>query len=129
MKLDVSERLLLLSALPPEGDITTIEITAQLRRDLSFTEDEHELLKFRYRHNCPNCRRVEWSNVPLMCPICGTEMNAKGFARWEDVKVERDFEFGKKASEILVNALEDMSSRRLLTEQHIPLYRKFIPQE
>jgi hypothetical protein len=44
MTLTTKERLLLLTALPKEGDITTVRIVRQLRESLSFTEEEHVAL-------------------------------------------------------------------------------------
>jgi len=45
MKLGVGDRLILLSILPREGDITTLKIVRELRENLSFDEAEHKELQ------------------------------------------------------------------------------------
>jgi len=40
MKLSIRDRLYLLMKLPPEGDLTTLRIVSDLKRSLSFTDDE-----------------------------------------------------------------------------------------
>src|SRR5207247_9230228 len=55
MEFSVQERLILLSILPAEGDLTTLRIVRGLREQLSFSEEEHALLKFNQAEN-----RVAW---------------------------------------------------------------------
>jgi len=47
VKLSIANRLSLLGLLPEQGDITTIKIIRELREELSFTAEEHELIKFK----------------------------------------------------------------------------------
>ena len=47
MKLTVSDRLILLSIIPQQGDFTTLKIIRSMRDDLSFSEDDHKKLQFR----------------------------------------------------------------------------------
>ena len=47
IKLSVVNRLSLLGLLSNEGDLTTVKMIRELREELSFTQDEHALLKFK----------------------------------------------------------------------------------
>jgi hypothetical protein len=99
MNLSVAERLVLLQVLPQEGDLTTIRIVGKLREELSFTEDEHAALGFEFE---------------------GTSVKWEGTA-----DTGRDFEFGAKARETVVKALEKLDKDGKLTAQHLTLCDKF----
>jgi len=100
MKLGVFDRLILLNILPREGDFTTLKIVRTMREDLSFTEEEHKTLQF----------EQEEANI-----------------RWKtDAAVERDINFGEKATDIIVGVLKKLNADKKLTEQHMGLYEKFV---
>lgn len=99
MKLSVGDRLVLLSILPQESDFTTLKIVRKMKEDLSFSEDEHKALKFRFEDD-----RVFW----------------------EDTKVDRDIAFGEKATDIIVNAFGELDKQKRLKLEHMELYERFV---
>ena len=100
MELTVLERLLLLNMLPVEGDLTTIRIVRDLRVELSFDEAEHAALNFR---------------------SVGTEQ-----VQWDDDAIaDKSFDFGAKATALIVTALEKLDSEHKVQQQHLDLFDKF----
>lgn len=103
MKLTVIERLMLLNVLPAEGDFTTIKLVRQLREELSYTEEEHTLLKFRQEGE-----QTFWDK----------EGEAK-------IGV-REFPIGEKMNDMIVGVFKKLDEEKKLTEQHFTLYEKFM---
>ena len=100
MKLGVMDRLVLLNTLPKEGDFTTLKIVRTMREDLSFTEEEHKALQFQQE---------------------------EGNVRWNrEANVEREINFGEKATDIIIDVLKKLNSDKKLADQHFNLYEKFI---
>ena len=99
MELNILERLLLLGILPPEGNLTTIKIVRKLREDLSFSEDE--IAKY------------------------SITQHADGRVTWEAGGDEKAFEFGAKAREAIVKALEKLDKDGKVEERHLSLFEKF----
>lgn len=62
IRMTVAERLLLLQVLPREGSLTTLRMVRAFRENLSFSAEEHEVLKFREADG-----RIEWDalNAPV----------------------------------------------------------------
>jgi len=100
MELQISERLVLLSILPVEGDFTTLKIVRKLRESLSFNEEEHKLYKFKQEEG-----KVFWDN---------------------DAGDSKDIDIGEKAQDIIVNALEKLNQDKKLRDEHFSLYEKFV---
>ena len=100
MELTVTERLVLLQLLPQEGDYTTLKIVRRLREELSFDEDEHAALGF-----VQDDERVRWN---------------------PDADLVKDIDYGGKASSIVVEKLAELDEQKVLREEHLPLYEKFI---
>lgn len=98
MELGVMDRLMLRGVLPEKGDVLTIRIIHELRQRLSFSENEIEEMGIKQDDG-----RITWSS--------------------EDRK--RNIEIGPKAKEVIRKALEDLSAKHELTEQHIPLCELF----
>ena len=100
MKLNVMGRLVLLNILPKEGDFTTLKIVRTMREDLSFTEEEHKKLNFQQE---------------------------EGNVRWtQSADMERDINFGEKATDIIVEVLKKLNTDKKLAEQHFNLYEQFV---
>ena len=100
MLLDAGERLVLLSLLPVEGDLTAIRIVHELKQALSFTEEEHKSLNFR--------------------------TDEEGFTTWDSgVNSVKDIPIGRKAHEQVQNALDGLNAEKKLTENHLSLWDKF----
>lgn len=101
MKLNIFERINLLSILPMQGDFMTLKIIRQLREGLSFTEEEHKVLKFKQLDD----GRVSW--------------DAKATK-------EKDIRTGNKARSIIREVLEGLNKEKKLRDEHFTLYEKFI---
>lgn len=100
MELSVGERLVLMMVLPPNGDLVTMKIVQKLRGDLGF--DEGEIERFGIR-------------------------NEEGQVLWDGDKAEaKDIEIGPKAMEVVVRSLRELSEKKQLTLQHLPLCEKFM---
>ena len=100
MKLGVFDRLILLNILPKEGDFTTLKIVRTMREDLSFTEEEHKALEFKQEE-----ANIQWKR---------------------EADIQRDINFGEKATDIIVEVLKKLNSDKKLTDQHFNLYDRFI---
>ena len=116
MQLAVLDRLLLMSALPKEGDITTIKIVRELKESLSFSEEEHEPLSFHTEG-----AQLVWGHTGT-CEAC---VAGRGAGKsW--TPLDKPFEFDKKAFEIAQTALRGLSGSGKLQEEHLSLWDKFI---
>ena len=102
MRLTILERLLLLNVLPVEGNIMTIRIVHDLRKDLGLTEEE--LKKY-------NVREQDSQMV------------------WDDEKYTLDVPVGEKALDIIAEAISKREREGRLTEQFIPLYERFVEKK
>ncbi len=100
MKLSVLERILLLNALPSEGSLTTIMIIRELRESLSFSEDDHKILKFRDEPN--------------------------GSIKWSEGVIEKEVEIAGKALEIAKETMTRLEKEEKLNVGHISLYTKIV---
>jgi len=95
----VVERLLLLSLLPAEGDLTTLRIIRKLREDLSFSEEEHKALNFRAEG---------------------------GQTLWEaGGDISKEIAIGPKAHVLIVDTLTKMDKEKKLRVDHLSLCEKF----
>ncbi len=102
MELKVSERLILLSVLPKEGNVTTLRIIRDLKDALSFDLKEYEELKFQ-----DDGERVTWEGGD---PVKEVEIN--------DV-----------ARGIIHDAFRELNNRAKLHEEHLPLYERFLEKK
>jgi hypothetical protein len=100
MELDVWERLRLLYSLPEKGDFVTLKIVRKMREDLSFSEGEIADLQFRKDGD-----RMMWN---------------------PNATVRKEFQFGPKATEIIVEALKELSEAKALDAQLLILFEKFV---
>lgn len=102
MTLTIKERLLLLTVLPREGDITTLRILQALKVALSFSEEDHATL--------------------------GIEKTPEGF-RWDPLaRQETEVEIGPKAASIIADTLKRLSDKKVLTEDFLSLWDRFCPE-
>lgn len=101
MKLGIADRLVLLSILPKEGDLTTVRIVHELRQTLSFTEEEHTDLGIRTEGD-----QVLWSSNGVI----------------------KDVSIGLKAQVLICDELKKLDQQKTLTEEHLPLYEKFVEE-
>jgi len=134
VKLQVVERINLLSILPRESDFLTLRIVRQLRESLSFKDIEHDKLQFKYLWRCSKCEHVHEetsATVNIMeCPICSSKMENTGQITWNGkVAKEKEIEMGNKAFTICSDALKKLNDEKKLTEAHFGLYEKFCTEE
>ena len=103
MELSVQDRLILLTIIPKEGDITTLKILRDLQSALSFTEAETAALQFQ---------------------------NVEGGTRWDIEASKRlekvDINIGGKANSMIVDAFQELSTQKKLTIDHLPTFEKFV---
>ena len=97
MKLTVLDRIMIANILPQEGDITTLFIIRKLKEELGFTEEESAILNFKQVE-----QRLSW-----------------------DGNIEKDVEIGKKAKQIICEALEFLDENRKLTLDHVSIWTLF----
>ncbi len=102
MLLHMSERLMLLSILPKEGNFLTLKIVRKLREDLSLSEAEHKEYDFKALDD----GRVAWSKEADAQP--------------------KEITIGEKATDIIVEALTALDKSNKLTDAHFTLYEKFL---
>jgi hypothetical protein len=111
MRLTVSERLLLLSILPGQGDLLTVRIVRQLRDALSFSEKEHKELQFKR------------SGEPL---ADGATVPDGQLAWTTEADHPREVQIGDAAAGLIVDALKKLEAAELLTEALLPLWERFV---
>ncbi len=107
MTLTVTERLLLLSLLPAEGNFTNLKLIRLSKEDLSFSDDEQSFLKFR--------------DVQLP--------DGTNSIKWEDGLADKEVEIGNHVSGIIRDKLVEMNAAEQLKVDHISLYEKFVEEE
>lgn len=129
MELGIFDRLILLNILPKEGDFTTIKIIRKLREELSFSEEEHNALKFQIPAKCEDCDEVVL--VPMgkaseKCS-CGGKLIPSSNIQWKaDADKPKDVQIGEKAMDVIKDTLLKLSKDKKLTEQHLNVYTKFM---
>lgn len=100
MKLNVFERLMLLSILPQEGNFVTLKVLRELKSNLGLSEKELKEFEVKQEND-----QVIW--------------NTKG-------NEELEIEIGEKATDIVIEALKQLDKDKKLTEQYFSLYEKFV---
>jgi len=103
MKLDVRERLVLLSVLPAEGNFITLKVVRKLRESLSFNEEEIKLYKFVQGNN-----QVTWDN---------------------SVEQSKAIEIGTQAKTIIQDTLNKLDKEEKLRDEHFTLCVKFLGKD
>lgn len=99
MNLTILERILILQALPPHGNVITLRIVRDLKGALAPSEEEIKKFNIRMEGD---------------------------MTYWDDDKYEADIPIGEKATDVIVEALKKMNSENKLTEQHLQLYEKYV---
>jgi len=102
MKLNVLERLNLLNLLPQKEEISVLKIIRDLKNSLALTEEEYKEFGVKVENGM-------------------TTWNRNGI---EEVEIP----IGEIATKICANALKEANKQKLLTEQHISLYDKFVKE-
>lgn len=97
---DVMERLIILNILPKENNFTTLKIIRDLKDKLGFSEEEHKLFEIKLSDQ-------------------GFQWNKKG-------KEKKSFEIGEKAQDLIKESLEDLDTKKKLTEEMMGLFQLFV---
>lgn len=105
MKLNIPERIALLSILPAEGNIVTLRILNELKSELAFTEDE--------------VREYGIKNIP-------SDSGAMITWKPELTDTKKEVKIGPTAEAIVVNKLKELDSQSRLHVSMIPLYERFV---
>lgn len=100
MNLSVLDRLVLLTALPKEGDYASLKILMNLRMSLSFTEEEIK----------------KW----------GITSDPETTATSWDDNAEAEIPIGEKATDIIKGAFKKLDREQKLKPEMIDTYEKFI---
>lgn len=100
MKLDVRERLVLLSVLPQEGNFITLKVLRKLKEVLSFSEEEIKQYNF-----VQNEDKVTWD---------------------DKAEQSKEIEIGEKAIDIIKEALKKLDEQKKLRDEHFSIYEKFM---
>lgn len=136
VKLQVAERINLLSILPREGDFLTLKIVRQLRESLSFKDAEHDKLKFKYLWKCSKCGQTKEETsatvIVVECKICSSKMENTGQITWDGIvaaEVIKEVDMKNKAFTLCADALKKLNDEKKLTEAHFNLYEKFCAEE
>lgn len=101
MDLAILERLMLMSILPAQGDITTLKIVQELKLAIGFSEEELEEHSIVF-----SGERVDW--------------NPKSNEYVKDIPI------GPRATSVIVEELERKNTAKELTSDFISLYDKFM---
>ena len=99
MKLNVGERLTLLTILPKEGDLLTLRIIRDLQASLSFTEEDHVRYKIREE---------------------GTQVF------WDDSAEGKDIDIGRKAHDIICSTFERLGKEHKLDIGWLATVERFL---
>jgi len=142
MKLSVKDRLLVLQVLPDASDITTMRITRDLAKDLSFSEAEHKALKFKtgedWSNGCPKCGELDTEKLsskldddygmPMAnCQSCEHKglmgVNQIGWNRNADN--EKDIEIGDIGKQIIREQFEKLDQEGKIQASHLDVCELF----
>lgn len=100
MELTIFERLLLLRALPAEGNLITLRIVRDLRTNLSMTEEE---IKVQEVHQDETTQLI----------------------RWKDPAYVRMIEIGEVSKDVIVKTLSGLNWKDVSNLTYIPLCVRF----
>lgn len=106
MQLTIQERILLGNLLPKVGDFTTLRLVRGLMDDLSFSEDEHKLLKFKRD-----------GQLLSADPEGAAKVGSK------------DIIIPSTVHELVRAELQKRDAEKKLELEHLSLYEKFVPNQ
>lgn len=107
MKLEVHERLLLLSLLPKEGDYAALKTIRRARESLSFSPTEQKELEMKNDITADGKPQVTWNST-------------KAAESVKDVPVD------EYTTNVIRDALAELNKKKKLEDKHMSVYEKFI---
>lgn len=137
-KFDVLERILLLGLLPKEGSYTNLKLLRQVREALSFSEAENKALNFRQEQGTGGAEMLAWNTVKLINKATGDlvrgpedvlqRMYAADPGAFEKSAAcpPKPVFVGDVVEAIIVKTLGDLDKAGKLTNEHVPLYERFV---
>jgi hypothetical protein len=90
---------MLINLLPTAGDITTLRIVRDLQTELSFSEEEHAVLKLKQDGD-----RIQWDN---------------------SAETLKDVAVGPRGHLLIAERLQEISDKKELTLTQVALFEKF----
>lgn len=102
MELNVLDRMILLTVLPKEGDLTTLRILRDLTSALSFSE-------------------AELADLKITDTEKGTHWQTDAAKKLEHVGVE----IGPRAHALILEAFEALNKEKKMNLEFLPTYEKF----
>lgn len=105
LKLDLHNRLILLSLLPSENDFSTLRIIRKVSKDVGLTEKEYKEY---------GVKKLEGGRISFD-PIKSQE--------------EKEFDIGEVAIHLVKEALKKLDTEKKLTQEHLPIYEKIMKDE
>ena len=113
LKLNLHNRLIILSLLPQENNFSTLRIVRKVSKHLGITDEEYK--EFGMKPNKEG--RVNWGT---------NEDPKKREEEFKSSQVEKEFEIGEIAHQLIKTTLEKLDSEKKLTQEHYPVYEKII---
>lgn len=107
MKLEVHERLALLTLLPKEGDYAALKTIRRAREMLSFTPDEIKFYEMSTSLDAAGKPQTHWSAVK----------NAEAIL---------DAPIDEYTTNVIRDKLAALNKAKKLTEEHMSIYEKFV---
>lgn len=136
MKLSVVERITLSGMLPEKGSYTNLKLVRVARESLSFTDEEHKLLKFR-TEEISGRQRSFWDQNRLIDKTTNKVVEGDQeyvtnlvTAKPNDYEMrptvgEIDIKLGEIVTNMVIKMLKDLEETENLENQHFTLYEKF----
>lgn len=100
VKLSILERVTLLGILPSMENYATIKVVSDLNQEVGIDAEEAKEIEFKVEGD-----RVIWNPAK---------------------EVEKECEFGKFETDIIVDALEKLDKEKKLEKRHLSLWEKFV---
>ena len=98
MKLNILERIMVLGILPKQSDFVSMKIIMDLQKAVGFSQNE-----------------LDKSNI---------KAHEDGSIAWEK-DFEKEVKITKRAAEIIIKGLKDLSEKGQVSVQHLSIYEKF----
>jgi|SRR3990172_2340555 len=107
MRLEVHERLALLTLLPTEGDYAALKTIRRAREMISFTPDEINFYEIKIVPGADGKPQTQWNT-------------AKAGEAIKDCPVD------EYTVNVIRDKLSDLNKRKKLTDQYMSIYEKFV---
>lgn len=104
MNLKVNERLIIMNILPHEGDYVTFKVLLELKKELSFSEEEITTLGLKVEN-----------------------VDGRSVVVWDETQeLEKEVPIGEKAKEIIVDAFKELDKKGKINASNYLIYERFL---